>query len=180
MRIPVCESVCLVIDIQEKLFPHMQDRDQLVLNCQKLIRGLSVLDVPFIVTEQYPKGVGSTIEPIKSIIPGADPLEKISFSCCGDEKFDSSLKNFHRKYIIIAGIEAHVCVLQTVLDLAEQGYQPVVIEDCISSRKLNDKIVAVQRMRQEGAIISTVESILFELCQQAGTETFKQISKMVK
>lgn len=180
MQIPVGESVCLVIDIQEKLFPHMQDREQLVLNCEKLIRGLSVLDVPFIVSEQYPKGLGVTIDPVKNLIPNFHPLEKISFSCCGDDKFNSALKNTGRKNVIICGIEAHVCVLQTVLDLAEQDYKPVVIENCISSRKLNDKLVAVERMRQAGGVISTFESILFELCQRAGTDIFKQISKIIK
>jgi len=180
MRITVDQTVALIVDIQEKLFPHMQEQQTFQDNCQKLIQGLIVLDVPFLLTEQYPKGLGLTIEPIKSLLSKTKPLEKISFSCCGDENFNSALNLLRRKNVIIAGIEAHVCVLQTVVDLIEQKYQPVVIEDCISSRTLNDKVIAIQRMRQEGAIISTCESILFELCRQAGTEKFKSISRIVK
>jgi nicotinamidase-related amidase len=180
MRIPVEQSTALIIDIQEKLFPHMQERQVLSDNCRKLIQGLTVLDVPFILTEQYPKGLGPTIETVKNLLPEMNPLEKITFSCCKSETFNVQLALLKRKNVIVAGIEAHVCILQTVVDLIEQSYQPVVIEDCISSRKMNDKSVAVQRMRQEGAIISTCESILFELCRQAGTEKFKLISKIVK
>jgi nicotinamidase-related amidase len=180
MRIPVEQSVALIIDIQEKLFPHMQEWQVLLENCRKLIRGLTVLNVPFILTEQYPEGLGPTIEPLKILLPDTEPLEKISFSCCNNEKFNVALAMLKRKKVIIAGIEAHVCITQTVVDLLEQTYQPVVIEDCISSRKMNDKVIAVQRMRQEGTIISTCESILFELCRQAGSEKFKAISRIVK
>jgi len=180
MNISIEQSVALIIDIQEKLFPPMQEPQVLIENCQKLVKGLTVLEVPFILTEQYPKGLGSTIEPVKSLLPALKPLEKISFSCCQDKTFNAALALLKRKNVIIAGIEAHVCVMQTVVDLIEQAYLLVVIEDCISSRKSNDKAVAVQRMRQEGAVIATCESILFELCRQAGTEKFKLISKLVK
>ncbi len=180
MRIPVEQSVVLIIDIQEKLLPHMQEQQSLLENCQKLIKGLTVLEVPFILTEQYSKGLGAAVEGIKTLLPTVQPLEKISFSCGDNETFNSALVKLKKNYVIIAGIEAHVCVLQTVVDLLQCKYQPVVIEDCISSRRSNDKIVAVRRMRQEGAIISTCESILFELCRQAGTETFKSISKIIK
>jgi nicotinamidase-related amidase len=180
MRVPVEQSAVLVIDIQEKLLPHMQQQQLLIENCQKLIKGLIALDVPLILTEQYPKGLGVTVEPLISLLPEYKPLEKISFSCCGSESFNSALAELKRNYVIIAGIEAHVCVLQTVIDLIGRDYQPVVIEDCISSRKLNDKVIAVQRMSHEGAIVSTCESILFELCRQAGTAKFKSIAKILK
>ncbi len=180
MRIPVEQSAAIIIDIQEKLFPHMQERQSLRENCRKLIQGLTVLDVPFILTEQYPNGLGPTIAPLKFLLPENHPLEKIAFSCCKSETFNVQLAMLKRKKVIVAGIEAHVCILQTVIDLIEQTYQPVVIEDCISSRNINDKIIAVQRMRQEGAIISSCESILFELCRQAGTEKFRAISRIVK
>ena len=180
MRIELDQSAVLIIDIQEKLLPHMQEPQLLIENCQKLIKGLTVLNVPLVITEQYPKGLGATVEPVRTLLPECKPLEKISFSCCADESFNSALAELKPKYVIIAGIEAHVCVLQTVVDLIERKYQPVIIADCISSRRLNDKVIAVQRMFQEGAIISTYESILFELCRQAGTEKFKIISKIVK
>ncbi len=158
----------------------MQEPQLLIENCQKLIKGLTALDVPFVITEQYPKGLGATVEPVRTLLPECKPLEKISFSCCASEPFNSALAELKRNYVIIAGIEAHVCVLQTVVDLIERKYQPVIIEDCISSRRLNDKVIAVQRMFQAGAIISTYESILFELCRQAGTEKFRSISKILK
>jgi hypothetical protein len=180
MRITAEKSIALLIDIQEKLFPHMQEGEALLDNCRKLVRGLSALNVPFLLSEQYPRGLGLTIETLRTLLPEYIPLEKISFSCCGSDVFNSSLARSKKHYVLIAGIEAHVCVMQTVIDLCAAKYQPVVIEDCISSRRFNDKIISLERMRREGAIISTCESILFELCQQAGTETFKAISKIVK
>ena len=173
-------TTALVIDIQEVLYPHIKEHEILLANCQKLIRGLNVLDIPLLVTEQYSKGLGSTLKSIKEILPSYDPIEKLAFSCCGSAEFCSSLAELKRKNVVVIGIESHVCVLQTVLDLIEKDYQPIVIEDCVSSRKLNDKDIAIMRMRQEGAIISTYESILFELCRVAGTDKFKAISKIVK
>ena len=104
----------------------------------------------------------------------------MAFSCCDDTGFMNELKTFGKKNVIIAGIESHVCVLQTTIDLLENNYQPIVVEDCVSSRTLNNKNMAIERMRQEGAIITTYESILFELCRFSGTDAFKAISKLVK
>jgi len=180
MRILKDQSILVVVDIQERLFPHMYDDDRLENNCTRLISGMQILNIPTLVTEQYSKGLGSTIEPLKNILNQYEPIEKMSFSCCGIESFSNSLKKLNKKYVLLCGIESHVCVLQTALDLLEQEYQPVLIEDCVSSRKENDKNMAVARMRQAGVIISTYESILFELCEISGTDQFKAISKLVK
>ena len=107
-------------------------------------------------------------------------MEKMAFSCCDDPLIQHSLKVLSKKFVVIAGIEAHVCVLQTVLDLLDQGFFPVVVTDCISSRKHGDKLFALKRMQQSGAILTTSESILFELTRYAGNEIFKSISKLVK
>ncbi|MDO9254667.1 MAG: hydrolase [Bacteroidales bacterium] len=180
MRILKENTIGIFIDIQEKLFPHMQEMDQLEQNLITLAAGFKVLEIPFLVTEQYPKGLGFTILPLKMSIGDYSAIEKMAFSCCDEPQFANILSTTGRKNVILCGIETHVCVLQTALDLLQSGYQPVVIEDCVSSRKLSDKLTAIERMRQEGAIITSLESILFELTRNSGTETFKAISKLVK
>lgn len=180
MRILKENAVGLFIDIQERLFPHMQEMDQLETKLITLTAGLKVLDIPFLVTEQYTKGLGFTILPLKMAFGDYTAIEKTAFSCCDEPRFVNALSASGKKNVIICGIETHVCVLQTAIDLIQAGNQPVVIEDCVSSRNLADKHTAIERMRQEGAIISSLESILFELARYSGTETFKAISKLVK
>ncbi len=145
-----------------------------------LLEGFRILQIPLVITEQYPKGLGPTLEPLSLLLEKEPVIEKISFSCCGEPGVRDKLNSLKRPTIIICGIEAHVCVLQTVVDLVEQGYRAVVVEDCISSRKPEDKRVAVERMRSEGAVITTCESVLFELTGVAGTDEFKAISRLVK
>ena len=180
MRIRKEETVALVVDIQEKLFPFIYDSEFLSKNTVRLIRGLKTLGIKLFVTEQYSKGLGHTIEPVREALGDYSHIEKSTFSCCGNDNVCTTLKNSGMKNAIVFGIEAHVCVLQTTVDLIHMGYKPVLIEDCVSSRNPNDKRIAVERMRGEGAVISTYESILFELCEISGTDTFKSISKIVK
>jgi nicotinamidase-related amidase len=180
MRILPDNSAGLIIDIQERLLPHIYEGDALILNTVKLIKGLTLLNLPLLTTQQYSKGLGETVKPIADSIPAFSYIEKISFSCCGEPAFIGALKNTGRRCVIVCGIEAHVCVLQTCIDLLAQGYLPVIVEDCVSSRRINDKDIAIERMKKEGAIITTYESILFELTQKAGSETFKSISGIVK
>jgi nicotinamidase-related amidase len=180
LRASIENTACLVIDIQENLYPHMYNHHKLVKNCQKLLSGLSVLNIPIVTTEQYRKGLGPTIKQIRKRITDFDPIEKISFSCCHNDTFRKRLSDTRKRMIIICGIESHVCVLQTVIDLIELGYQPLVIEDCVSSRRKSDKNTALRRMEQERALITSSESVLFELCEKAGTEEFKAILKLVK
>jgi nicotinamidase-related amidase len=180
MRILQEKTAAVVIDVQEKLFPHIHDGENVLKNCRKLIEGLQILSVSIIVTQQYTRGLGPTVEGIKNMFPEFNYIEKISFSCCEEPRFAERLSAPDKPYIILCGIEAHVCVLQTCLDLLTGGFRPVIAEDCISSRKPDDKRVAVERMRQEGAIITTYESLLFELTRRAGTEIFKRISGIVK
>ncbi len=180
MRITASECSGLVIDIQDRLFPVMHDRDKLLHRVQLLLDGLKILNIPILVTEQYPKGLGTTLDALVSLLDQANTIEKISFSCCGESGFMSALENLDRKRVVICGIEAHVCVLQTVIDLVERGFTPVVVADCISSRNPEDKMIALERMRQEGALITSSESLLFELTNVAGTSQFKSISRLVK
>lgn len=180
MRIIKDQSAGLVIDIQEKLYPHIYEHEALARNTMILINGLKILNVPVLLTQQYTKGLGETIQTIRDGLGKFEVIEKTAFSCCDEPGFMLQLSQLGKRYVILAGIEAHVCVLQTVMDLIENSYLPVVVEDCISSRKINDKHIAVERMRKEGAFITTYESILFELCRYSATEQFKQISKLVK
>jgi isochorismate hydrolase len=181
LRILNDAAVAVIIDIQEKLFPHIYANEQLAENCRKLISGLLVLEVPLLVTEQYTAGLGPTITPLQEILSESYvPVEKLAFSCCGAPDFMNKLKLSGKNSVILMGIETHVCVLQTALDLLENGFVPVIVEDCVSSRKTADKQIAIERMRSEGCVITSLESILLELCRAAGTDKFKAISRLIK
>lgn len=180
MRITKDNTSAVIIDIQERLFPHMHMKEELERNVGILLEGLSLLKVPLLVTEQYSKGLGKTIPAISERLDNYEPIEKISFSCCDESRFLKEMNMLNKEFVILAGIEAHVCILQTVLDLIHSGYHPVLVEDCVSSRKENDKKIAIERIRSEGAIITSYESILLELCRISGTETFKRISGLIK
>ena len=180
MRITRDNTIAVLVDIQERLFPHIHGHEQLQDNVTKLISGLQILQVPFIITEQYPKGLGKTIEPLASLFCGVKPVEKLAFSCCDEPEFMGKIQAAGLKNVLLCGIETHVCVLQTAMDLKAAGFQPVVVEDCVSSRKPGDKEIALKRLLQEGTLFTSYESILFELCQIAGTDEFKAISKLVK
>ena len=180
MRILRDQTAGLVIDIQEKLFPFISGNEALAQNSGILIRGLQVLNIPVLVTEQYSKGLGPTIPPIQQLLTREQAIEKLAFSCCDDAAFMKQLSEMDKKFIVITGIESHVCVLQTTIDLLQHNYIPVVVEDCVSSRRLNDKQMAIFRMRKMGAVITTYESVLFELLRFSGTEEFKAISRLVK
>jgi nicotinamidase-related amidase len=180
MRILKEHTAVLIIDLQERLLPHMDLQEQLLERCRVLIEGLKILDIPMLVTQQYSKGLGATVPGISSKFSSFNPIEKTAFSCCDEGEFNKALIKLGKRNIIIAGIEAHVCVLQTVIDLLERNYQPVVIEDCVSSRNPADKATALRRMEGEGAMVSSSESVLFELLRYAGSETFKAISKLIR
>ncbi|HIP29626.1 MAG TPA: hydrolase [Sulfurospirillum arcachonense] len=180
MRIEPNKTQALVIDIQEKLFPHINNNEQLLQNTVTLIKGLKLLEIPFILNEQYPKGLGHTVEPIKELLKDEIAYEKVTFSCCQTEATMHAIKNKNKKFVIVFGVEAHVCVLQSVLDLLEAGFTPVLVTDCIDSRNSNDKRVAIERMTQAGAIPTTYESLLFELCASAKNKVFKEISNLIK
>jgi len=180
MRFLKDRSVLLVIDFQERLFPAIHENERLLKNVPVLIRGMKELGLPILVTEQYVRGLGPTVAPIAETLEGIERIEKASFSCCDEPAFNMALATSGKENVIVTGIESHVCVLQTVIDLKRQGYHPVVVEDCISSRKYNDKHIALERMKMEGITLTTYESILFELLRHSGTDTFRAISKLVK
>lgn len=180
MRITRENTVGLVIDIQERLVPAMTEKETFVKNCKILIEGLQTFKLPILVTQQYTKGLGETIEEISSIINDFKPIEKRDFSCCDEATVADQLKLNGAHNVIICGIESHVCVLQTAIDLKESGFNPIVVMDCVSSRTLKSVDLAVERFRYEGIMMTSYESILFELTRSAAAAEFKAISKLVK
>lgn len=178
--ITIKNALLLVIDIQDKLLPAMRNHEELEKTTETLIKGCRLMEIPILVTQQYTKGLGETIPPLKAAIGEFEPIEKITFSCCGNSGFLRVLEETGKNNIIISGIESHICVQQTVLDLLEAGYSIYVIADCIGSRKETDQMYAEQRMQQAGAILTTAESILFELLISADHPNRKEISSLIK
>lgn len=180
MRILKEHTIGLVIDIQERLVPVMEEREQLIANCGKLIQGLQLLGLPLLVTQQYTKGLGETIPEIKAVINDFQSIEKKDFSCFDEPVVAEKLALSGANNVIICGIESHVCVLQTAIDLKEAGYTPIVVMDCVSSRSFDNLDLAMERFRHEGIMTTSMESVLFELTRSAGASEFKEISKLVK
>jgi len=175
------ESAALaVIDIQEKLVPAMKKRDQVYDNCGHLIELAKLINVPVVLTEQYPKGLGPTVPEIKDVLPSYEPLEKVTFDCCRGEGFLDKIASLKKTHIIITGMETHICVLQTCLSLLREGYFVHLVRDAVCSRKKQDFNTAIETMRDAGAVITCTETALFQLLEKAGTPEFKAISKRIK
>ncbi len=157
----------------------MFEPDVAASNVVKLVKAFTILQIPILASEQYPKGLGHTLPELKQELPNAEVIEKIHFSCCGAQEIWEAIESHKRKQILVVGVESHVCVLQTVLDLLHAGYQVHVPFDAVASRNPANKENALQRMRGAGAVITNVESALFELMARAGTDDFKQIQKLI-
>ena len=183
MRLHREATVLVVIDVQERMMPVMERREEVEKNVERLIRGCHVLGVPVIVTEQYTKGLGPTIEPIRRVFEecgGYRPVEKSCFSAQGCAPFEAELKRLEKTQVLLAGVETHVCVYQTAIDLLREEYEVTIIADAVSSRTAENRAIALERMTSEGVRISSTEMALFELLVRAGTDEFKAISKLVK
>jgi Amidases related to nicotinamidase len=181
MRILAEDTMALVIDFQERLVPVMDNKEQLIHNTQILLKGLQALNIPMVVTQQYTKGIGMTVPELAEVFGDSfEYNDKVSFSCAEDEELFAKIVDNGKKNIIVCGIEAHICVLQTVIDLIAKGYNVILVEDCVGSRKDSDRLVGIKRAIAEGAIPTTYESILFELTRVAKSDVFKQISKLIK
>ncbi len=171
-------SALLVVDVQAKLVGHVRESKRIVWNIGRLISAAKVFEISASATEQYPKGLGGTAPEIAERL-GTIP-EKLRFSCLECESLFAEWKNAGRWKIVVTGIETHVCVQQTVLDLIHLGFRPYVIADAVSARGQLDHETALRRMELSGATITTTESVMFEWCQAAGTPEFKQISALVR
>lgn len=180
MRIEKENTVGLIIDIQERLFPVMNEKEKLLRNCRILVEGLNKLNIPLLVSQQYTKGLGETLPEIKNLVPDFEYIEKKDFSCYELPEVNAKLQQLNARNVIICGIESHVCVLQTAVDMKDAGLNPIVVMDCVSSRTSENYEIAKERFRNEGIMMTSYESILFELTRCAGTDEFKAISKLVK
>lgn len=173
------QSILLVIDLQERLLPSIKLKDNVIWETNKLIETANILDIPVIISEQSPNKLGKTDKRIKHS-NDRYKLVKDTFSCGKCKELHDILKLHTIKYIIITGIESHICVQQTVIDLIASGYIVILAIDAISSRKEIDHEIAIRRMNSCGALISTVESIIFEWCETSNRKEFKDISSIVK
>jgi nicotinamidase-related amidase len=174
------QSQLVIVDMQTKLSSVMSDHiTGVIKNCAILLQSAALLEIPSIFTEQYPKGLGPTLPELSKYAAGKKAVEKTAFSCCGDPAFNRQLLGDHTQ-VILAGMEAHICVLQTALDLIAQGKTVFVLEDAVISRNPENKRNALNRMREAGVIISNTESLVFEWLGAAEGDAFKKISQLVR
>ena len=175
------ENACVVvIDFQRGLMPSIKNGEKIEQRAAMFIKGCKVLDIPVVVTQQYTRGLGETTDTIKDALGEFSWFEKTSFSCCGADGFMESLEASGKKDIILTGVEAHVCVMATALDLVEKGYNVYLLADCVSSRKGFDAKIALKRMEKAGVVITTAEAALFEMLLDAKHPLRKEISALVK
>lgn len=173
----------LIIDVQERLAPAMYDREGAIKACAILLEGARILQIPATLSEQYPKGLGHTVEELLAHKDGIDIFEKIHFSCMRDDAINThltGLKSSGRSQLIIGGIEAHICVLQTALEAIEAGFDTYIVSDAINARTKKSQKLAEKRLQAKGASIITTEMALFECLGKAGSPEFKSISKLIK
>ena len=175
------DAVLVVIDVQEKLCRVMDEKvlDRLTANIGILQEAARELGIPVVATEQYVKGLGETLAPLKERLD-APAIEKMTFSCCGEEPFPNKLKGLGRKQVIVTGMETHVCVLQTVLELLDAGYTVHLVRDAVMSRRKDNWFIGTEMVRAAGAVITSTEAALFQLLKVAGTDEFKKLSKLVR
>ncbi|MDD5093242.1 MAG: hydrolase [Dehalococcoidia bacterium] len=175
------KAVLVIIDVQTKLLAAMHEKEALIENLKKLIRGAKAFGLPIIQLEQNPNGLGPTVPEIAELLADVvKPIPKFSFSCCGNEEFMAALKATGRRQVMLTGIEAHVCVHQTAADLARLGYEVHVVADAVSSRKPAEKQIALERIEIHGCFPTCVEMALFEILKAAKGDIFKEISRIVK
>lgn len=173
-------TILVCIDVQESLAQVMFARDTMITSLKKLIAGVSALGIPIIWTEQNPQKLGPTVSEIAEMMPAVSPVSKMSFSCCGSNAFMEALRSSQRQQVLLSGIEAHVCVYQTAVELMGEGYELEVVVDCISSRTLDNRSIGIEKMRHSGAGLTTTEIVLFELLRTAEAPKFKDIARIIR
>ncbi len=175
------ENCCLaVVDVQGKLAQLMHDKETLFKNIPTLIRAAQILDMPILWCQQVPHALGPTVPEIAELLTDIEPINKAAFSCCGVDQFQDKLRTMQRNQVLLCGIESHVCVYQTAVDLLAKGLVVNVVADAISSRTHENKQIGIDRMAASGAAITCVEMALFELLRTAEHPKFRQIAKLIK
>lgn len=174
------QSQLVIVDVQTKLASVMpSDISSVTKNCTILLQAAHLLDIPFLYTEQYPKGLGSTVSELSPYLANKKAVEKTAFSCCDEPSFKRQLSS-DRAYVVVAGMEAHICVVQTALDLQAQGKKVFVVQDAIISRNPENKLNALNRLHQAGIVVTNTESVVFEWLKVADGDAFKKISQLVR
>ena len=173
-------TILLVIDVQGQLAQLMHEKERLFKSFGTLIQGMKILEVPILWMEQIPKKLGPTTEAVSKYLTNEEPIEKFSFSCCGNPQFNDEFKKAGKTQVLLTGIETHICVFQTGYDLIHQGCEVQVVADCVSSRTKENKDIGIQRIVQSGAQVTSVEMIFFELLKAAQGDKFKQIIQLIK
>ena len=176
-------TVLVLIDVQDRLFPAMDSdhREEVMRNLKVLAATAQRLQLPTMVTEQYPKGLGHTLPEMKAALPaGLEPIEKVAFSCWGVETFRSRLTASGARQVLLGGIEAHVCVLMSALDLLAAGYGVHVVADAVTSRTQANWRLAMDHLRQAGAVVTTTETALFQLLRQADSDDFRELARLIR
>jgi len=181
-RLDADQAVLVVIDLQAKLLPLIQRHNDVIFAAQQLLRGARIFELPVLATEQYPRGLGPTVPPVANLLAGFEEpiLAKQTMSACGDEQVRAALRRIDRPQVVLCGIETHVCVQQTAMDLVSMDYRVFVCADACGSRRDLDGQWALSRMQQAGAVVTTSESVLFELCERCGTPRFKELLELIK
>jgi nicotinamidase-related amidase len=175
------DGVCLiVVDIQERFRSVMPEFDELVDVSSRLVKTFQALELPVLVTEQYPKGLGRTVEELRSVLGDGEPFTKTCFSSCGNDEVSARLIDLRTRQVVVCGIEAHVCVSQTVHDLLQRGLGVHVAVDGVASRKSRDRNVALARMERARAVLTTAEAAAFELLEDATHPRFKEVQAFFK
>lgn len=172
-------TVLALIDIQGKLASLMHEKERLFDNAARMLQAARVLDIDVICTEQYPDGLGATVPQVAEHLD-VKPISKLSFSCCGAEAFQTALKQTERTQVLIAGIETHICVYQTAVDLLAVGYEVYILTDAVSSRTEANRQLGLERMKDAGATLTGVEMALFEMLKVAKGDQFKEIARIVR
>ncbi len=178
MLISAARSQLLVVDMQEKLVPIVENRDAVLRNTGILVEAAAAVSVPSSVSEQYPKGLGHTVPELAAA--GARTFEKVEFSCARNAPLAEHLKSADRPQVVVTGVEAHICVLQTALDLREAGYEVFVVADAIGSRRADSREIALARMQAAGVVAVTTEMVVFEWLETAEAPAFRALSKLIR
>ena len=172
----------VVVDVQERLFNAMdaERRDEMVRNIKILCATTQRLGAPVLLTEQYPKGLGHTLPELKTLLPDVVPFEKTAFSCCGAPGFVERVRATGAGRVILTGIEAHVCVLLTALDLLTTGFEVSIVADAVCSRRISNLEIGLAQARQAGAVVTATETVVFQLIGKADTEAFRELAKLLR
>ncbi len=174
------QSFLLIVDVQRKLAPETHDPQGTIAGCLRLIKAARILGVPVLMSEHYPEGLGPAVAELRALMPAGSVLDKVHFSCVADDDLKARIDGLERRQAVIAGMEAHVCVLQTSLDLLEDGYRVAVVADAVTSRDPLNKSLALDRMTQAGVEAVSVEMVLFEWLGTAQHPSFRDILALIK